>query len=115
MKKLVCWVDIPSLDFSRAVKFYNGVLNINLQEFDCGEEKMACFPTGEGAVSFSPDFKPSANGPIVNFDCGDDLDATMVRVEKLGGQIVFPKTKIEVEGRGYFALFVDTEGNRLGL
>jgi predicted enzyme related to lactoylglutathione lyase len=26
-----------------------------------------------------------------------------------------PKTKIEVEGKGYFALFIDCEGNKEGL
>jgi len=28
---------------------------------------------------------------------------------------MMPKTKIEVEGRGWFALFADSEGNRVGL
>ncbi|MBL7968164.1 MAG: VOC family protein [Prolixibacteraceae bacterium] len=115
MKKLVTWVDIPAVDFDRAVNFYETVLQTKLEVFDCGEEKMACFPTGEGAISVAPNFKPSENGPIVNFDCGNDLDGAIARVVSLGGKIVHPKTKIEVEGRGWFALFHDTEGNRLGL
>lgn len=53
MKKLVSWVEIPALDFKRAVKFYNTILKIKLQEVDCGTEKMACFPSGEGAISFA--------------------------------------------------------------
>lgn len=115
MKKLVTWVDIPAEDFNRAVDFYTHVLNVELQVFDCGEEKMACFPTGEGAISWASGFIPSPNGPIVNFDCENDLDGAMQRVVEKKGKIVHPKTKIEVEGRGYFALFHDSEGNRLGL
>jgi len=115
MRKLVTWVDIPAVDFKRAVNFYSNLLQIELEIFDCGEEKMACFPTGEGAVSFAPGFTPSENGPIVNFNCENDLDGAIERALKLGGKIVHPKTKIEVEGRGWFALFTDSEGNRLGL
>lgn len=115
MKKLVTWVDIPAVDFKRAVDFYQHVLQTKLEIFDCGEEKMACFPTGEGAVSSAPGFVPSENGPIVNFDCGNNLEDAIERVVAVGGKIVHPKTKIEVEGRGYFALFHDSEGNRLGL
>lgn len=115
MRKLVSWVDIPAVDFNRAVDFYSFVLQIELKVFDCGEEKMACFATGEGAISSSPGFLPSENGPIVNLNCENDLDGAMERVMEMGGKIVHPKTKIEVEGRGWFALFIDSEGNRLGL
>ncbi|MBC8004342.1 MAG: VOC family protein [Verrucomicrobia bacterium] len=115
MRKLVTWVDIPAADFERAVDFYTYVLQVELQIFDCEKEKMACLPSGEGAISWAPGFNPSENGPIVNFDCGNDLDGAMQRVEEKNGRIVHPKTKIEVEGRGYFALFIDSEGNRLGL
>ncbi|MDD4644489.1 MAG: VOC family protein [Bacteroidales bacterium] len=115
MKKLVIWVDIPAADFKRAVKFYNAILEIDLAVTECGTEKMACFPAGDGAISFSEGFNPSKDGTLVSLNTGDDLDKTMLRVEKNGGTIICPKTKIEVEGRGYFALFIDCEGNRVGL
>jgi predicted enzyme related to lactoylglutathione lyase len=115
MKKLVSWIEIPALDFNRAVKFYNTILEIKLQEIDCGKEKMACFPSGEGAISFASGFKPSTDGVLVSLNTGKELDKTMLRVEKNGGTIIQPKTKIEVEGRGYFSLFIDCEGNRVGL
>jgi len=56
MKKLVSWIEIPTADFKRAVKFYNTILEIKLQEIDCGTEKMACFPSGEGAISVASGF-----------------------------------------------------------
>ena len=76
---------------------------------------MACLPNDEGAISFSPGFKPSENGVLVSFETDKELDETLKKIEAFGGKIVKPKTKIEAEGRGYFALFLDSEGNRLGL
>lgn len=115
MEKLIAWVEIPAADFKRAVNFYNNVLNIELQEIDCGTEKMACFPTGEGAISWAPGFKPSKDGVLVSLNTGNQLDQTIARVIEQGGVIAHPKTKIEAEGRGYFAIFTDSEGNKVGL
>ena len=42
------------------------------------------------------------------------LREPLARVVTAGGSIVVPKTDIG-EGFGYFALFIDTEGNRVGL
>lgn len=114
MKNLVSWVEIPALKMERAVNFYSKVLGLELEILDFGEEKMACFPGDEGAISLAPGFKPSAKGVLVSLNAGDDLDEALELVEKHGGSIVKAKTKIEAEGRGYFALFMDTEGNRLG-
>ncbi|NTW25650.1 MAG: VOC family protein [Lentimicrobium sp.] len=115
MEKLIAWVEIPATDFKRAVKFYNNVLEIELQEFDCETEKMACFPTGEGAISWAPGFNPSKDGVLVSLNTGNQLEQTMERITQQGGVIVHPKTKIEAEGRGYFAIFTDSEGNKVGL
>lgn len=116
MKKLISWVEIPAVDFKRAVKFYNAVLGIELHVIDCGtEEKMACFPSGEGAISFAPGFTPSVDGVLVSLNTENDLDNTMSRIEKNGGKIIQPKTKIQAENRGYFSIFTDCEGNKLGL
>ncbi|MFW5663724.1 MAG: VOC family protein [bacterium] len=115
MTKLISWVEIPALDFTRAVNFYNKVLNLNLEPMDCGDEKMACFPDGEGAISLAPGFKPSENGVLVSFNVSDTMEETMRRIESTGGVILQPKTKIEAEGRGYFCTFLDSEGNKVGL
>ncbi len=115
MTKLISWVEIPATDFERAVKFYSSVLNIELQVADYGHEKMACFPNGEGAISQAPDFNPSKDGTLVSFNTGKDLDGTIERIKKNNGTMVRPKTKIEVENLGYFALFIDSEGNKVGL
>lgn len=115
MKKLVSWVEIPANDIKRAVGFYNSVFNLNLEIADFGEEKMACFPNGEGAISQAPNFKPSENGLLVSFDVGDSISSTLETVQQNKGKIITPRTKIEAEGRGYFAVVIDSEGNKIGL
>jgi predicted enzyme related to lactoylglutathione lyase len=114
MKKLVAWVEVPAVNLERSVKFYNAVLNLNLEILDWGEEKMACFPNDEGAISQSPGFKPSGDGALVSFHV-NNIEDTLELVKESGGNIIQVKTKIEAEGRGYFALFSDTEGNKIGL
>ena len=115
MKKFISWVEIPTQDFQRAVKFYNHVLNTKLEIVEDDLEKMACFPGGEGAIIFADGFKPSKQGVVVSLNAGTQLDETIHRISATGGKILKQKTKIEAEGMGYFALFEDSEGNRLGL
>lgn len=118
MKKLVSFFEIPATDFSRAVSFYENVLNLKLGVFECDEEKMAFFPEEDGemtgAVSYAPDFLPSDKGVLIHFRV-EDMEAALERVCRNGGAVVRPKTKIEAENCGYFSLFTDSEGNRLGL
>jgi len=115
MKKLVSWVEIPAVDFPKAVDFYKKVLSTEFEIIDCGEEKMACFLSGDGAISQSPGFKPSKDGTLVSLNAEDDLDGAIERIKENGGKIVTPKTKIQAEGRDFFAIFIDCEGNKVGL
>jgi predicted enzyme related to lactoylglutathione lyase len=115
MKKFISWVEIPAKDLHRAVKFYNSVMQVDLQIADFGEEKMAGFPNGEGAISQAPNFQPSSEGTIVSLNAGNEIDGVIERIMAGGGKIITGKTRIEAEGMGYFALFTDTEGNKVGL
>lgn len=115
MKNLISWVEIPTTNFERAVKFYNDVFKFDMKAQDYEHEKMACFPGGEGAVIFAQGYEPSDKGALVSLSVSDNIDNTLKRIEASEGQIVQPKKKIEAEGRGYFAIFIDCEGNKLGL
>ncbi len=98
MQKLITWVEIPAVDFDRAVEFYNSVFNLNLAKQDFGQEKMAFFPNNEGAISFAPNFKPSKDGVLVSFASPDKVEETLIRIQSKGESIVQPKTKIEADG-----------------
>lgn len=115
MEKLISWVEIPTAEFDRAVKFYNKVLKMDMKGENFGTEKMACFPSGEGAIVQATGYLPSQNGVIVSLLVPDSMDLTVARIEENGGKMTQPKTKIEADGVGYFAVFLDSEGNRVGL
>lgn len=118
MKKLIEFFEIPAADFDRAVKFYESVLGLKLNAIDCGYEKMAFFPEESGkypgAISYASDFKPSDNGVLISLSV-ENMETTLSNIQKNGGRVVRSKTKIEAEGRGYFSVFIDSEGNKVGL
>jgi predicted enzyme related to lactoylglutathione lyase len=114
MNKFISWVEIPVTDMQRAIQFYNTVFKLDLQLLDSGEEKMACFPNSEGALSYAKGFKPSKDGALVSLNTKEDLEQTIERILMEGGEVVQPITKIEAEDRGYFAIFIDSEGKQSG-
>ena len=86
-----------------------------MEILDFENEKMACFPNGEGAISESPGFTPSENGILISFNSPTEINQTLKQITALGGKICQPKTKIKAEDLGYFATFIDSEGNKIGL
>lgn len=120
MKNLVKLIEIPAADFTRAVKFYETVLGIELTVCDnCETEKMAFFADFADsepnvAVSWAANFLPSKNGVLVSLNV-ENIEQTLERINANGGKTVRPKTKIEADNMGYFALFSDSEENTIGL
>lgn len=119
MKQLISWFEIPSIDFDRAVSFYKIVLQIDIHTFDYGQDKIGCLPCDgkciSGAICYSPTIKPASEGVLIFLNGGNDINDFLHRVEVAKGKIVTPKTKIDAEGMGYFAIFIDSEGNKLGV
>lgn len=118
MKSFVSIFEIPAMEISRAIEFYQSILDIKIEKMDIPEMQMGLFPT-EGQMTFGviiqgEGYTPSANGVTIYLDGGDDLQVILDKVEKKGGEIVVPKT-LHADESGYFAIFIDTEGNRLGL
>jgi predicted enzyme related to lactoylglutathione lyase len=75
---------------------------------------MAAFPTDEGAVVYETNTQPGNSGVVVSLNVPDSIEEALERVIAFGGKVLREKTKIEAENMGYFALFLDCEGNRLG-
>lgn len=114
MKNLVSFFEIPALDFERAVGFYESLLGIKLETMEGDNEKMAFSPDYQGAISKADDFKPSTDGVLISFLI-DNIDKTIEEIKKNQGLIVIEKTAIESDKKGYFAVFLDCEGNKIGL
>ena len=121
---MVGWFEIPVKDIDRAVAFYNEVFQIKIAVHDMGELVMGWFPLAEdpkakgasGSLVYHKEFyKPSKEGTLAYFTSRTgDIKDELSRIEKAGGNILKPKTKIS-EDHGYMALFLDTEGNRVAL
>lgn len=122
MKNAISWFEIPSKDLNRAAKFYETIFGVSLIPMDTPNIKMRMFPLDDmitdvgGAVVDSGGFhNPSETaGPLIYLNGNPDVQNILDKIEKAGGKIIVPKTEISPE-YGYMAVFIDTEGNRIGL
>jgi predicted enzyme related to lactoylglutathione lyase len=118
MKNVISIVEIPTTNFSRAIAFYQAILNISIEEVDMDGVKMGLFPNdGEGVfvqLINGSGYKPSSDGAIVYLNGGENLQTVANKIEENGGKVIVRKSEIGPE-MGFYAIFTDTEGNKLGL
>jgi predicted enzyme related to lactoylglutathione lyase len=118
MSNSISWFEIPVTDFDRAKRFYEAVLGINIETLNMGPDTMGMFSTDpnvvSGAIVYNTDATPSKQGVTIYLNGGDDLAPLLARVVPAGGTVLVPKTEIGSDF-GFFAHFVDTEGNKIGL
>ena len=79
---------------------------------------MAIFPYSEpnpsGALVAMPQLAPRDNGTLIYLDGGADLNLVLSRIPVAGGKVVMEKTDLG-NGIGHIGLFIDSEGNRVGV
>jgi hypothetical protein len=118
MKNLISIVEIPVNEFSRAKTFYETILDIQIEEADMNGVKLGLFPNEDEGVFVQlihgTDYKPSAHGTVIYLQGGDDLQKVVDKIKANGGTVLVPKTGIGPD-MGFYALFTDSEGNKLGL
>lgn len=115
------WVEIYVEDMSRAQKFYEAVLQIEMIPMqapgDFGDLEMLSFPWVQdganisGALCKTKDFKPGSGGTLVYFT-SEDAAIEIARVEAAGGKVI--QEKFSISEHGFVALAMDTEGNTIG-
>ncbi len=112
----IAHVELPTTDLAATRRFYEEIFGWRV-DIVPGWETYAMFTTpdgqGGGFTSGPQAEAPSATGPILHLEVAD-IDATLAGIAKMGGKTLAPKTKISDEF-GFFALFLDNVGNRLGL
>ena len=119
------WFQIPVLETSRAKKFYETILEIKMQTKHIPEtdEELTFFPFSPGVIratsgrvsgvlTRSQRSKPSMDGITVFLNANPAIQTVIDKIEPAGGKIIIPKTKIQA---GYFSIFIDPEGNKIGL
>lgn len=131
------WIQIPVKDLHRASLFYRNVFDYHFTYDDLNNIPHAIFKEdGDGAAPVKgalvevEEHHNLGLGPILFFDCTDKFDEVLAAIPKHGGEVVREKTQImEQVGNtripasetfiedapGFFAHFLDSEGNRMGL
>ena len=116
-KQFLNWFEIPVLDISRAVSFFNHLYGMKMEVTELQDYAMALFPESTGiggALVMGQGCVPSESGALLYLNASEDMELMLSRVEEAGGRVVMNKTEINGDG-GFFCLFIDTEGNRLAL
>lgn len=114
------WFEISVSDIKRAQTFYETIFGINMDVQDTMGRTMAYFPSDgmngkvSGALVESTMHKPSQEGVKIYLNGNPDLQNALDKVEKAGGKIAMPKTKIS-DDIGHMAFIIDSEGNNVGL
>lgn len=118
MKSYISMFEIPATDISRAVNFYQTILDIKIEKMDVEGMQMGIFPYENQIVTVviieADGYKPSADGVTIYLNGGNNLQGILDKVGKNGGKIITPKTA-HADESGFFAIFIDTEGNKVGL
>ena len=108
-------IEIPASNTETAGAFYGDLFgwkitldsNMNYRMFqpDSGP--------GGGYVQIGASDDMYRPGEVLLYVSTDDIDATLAKVEELGGKTVVPKTEIPTVG--WFGIFTDPAGNRMAL
>lgn len=118
MKSYISMFEIPATDISRAINFYQTLLEIKIEKMDVEGMQMGILPYEKqmvtGVIIKAEGYEPSANGVTIYLNVGENLQLFLDKVENNGGKIIVPKTA-HADENGYFAIFLDSEGNKLAL
>ena len=103
------WFEIPADNVKRAQKFYKAMFGWKISKIP----GMEYWHIDTGGADASPDGgimkRCDPKQKITNYVFVESVNKAAVKVKKLGGKIIMPKTA--VPGMGFFAVCMDTEKN----
>lgn len=118
MNSYISIFEIPATDISRAINFYKEILGVEIEKLEFPGMEMGLFPYQDqmvtGVIMKGEGYEPSASGVTIYLNGGDNLQTILDKVKGNGGKIIIPKT-LHADESGYFAIFHDSEGNKIGL
>ncbi len=112
---MISWFEIPADDLQRAREFYSELFGWNIEESSAPYTKdRMIIKTGNGdAISGSLTRRQKPGQTIVNYIDVSSADRYIVKIQRLGGKVLVPKTA--VPGMRYFVVCEDTEDNAFGI
>ncbi|MEE1674810.1 VOC family protein [Agarivorans aestuarii] len=114
------WAEIAVANMDRALAFYTEHFDLTFRRENMGDMDMAILETEDPeAASFGlcqhEMMKPSMDGCTIYLHLSEKLSPLVDKITQSGVQILMPVTGIKDGEHGYFALIVDSEGNKIGL
>ncbi|MGD9673315.1 MAG: VOC family protein [Candidatus Nitrosocosmicus sp.] len=110
----------PADDIQRAVGFYRDIFNWELEKWANPENPNMDYwfiktKDEKGILGISGGMmkRQSSDHKVTNYITVGSIDEYTIKITEKGGKIVIPKT--EIPNMGYFTVFLDSEGNMLGL
>jgi predicted enzyme related to lactoylglutathione lyase len=113
----VSYFEIPMNNMERAMRFYEAVFDLTLEQQRIDGHPMALFPYSQsrpgitGALAQGDSYQPSKHGPRIYFTV-DSIESTLRRAITNGGKLAYPKTRVDTF---WVAEFIDSEGNQIAL
>jgi predicted enzyme related to lactoylglutathione lyase len=111
----VVWFEIPADNVDRAKTFYGKLFGWKIKKFP--GTKTPYWHIDTAGHDKTPDGgmmqRQSPHHGITNYISVASVDQAAVKVEKLGGKVIMPKTA--VPQMGYFVVCMDTENNMFAL
>jgi len=105
-------IEISTVDREVSGKSYSKLLGCHVEQRP--PMTYATFDTHDGVGGgFNPVNETNPAGLVTVYIGTDDITSTLAKVEKLGGKTYVPKS--EIPGMGWFAIFSDPSGNKIGL
>jgi uncharacterized protein len=121
MSARVVHFEVPFDDADRALGFYRDVFDWQIQSIpEMAYNMVSTGPTSDQGMPSEPGFigggmmqrQAPVTTPVITLQV-DDIDATLVAIEKHGGTAL--GEKMAVGDMGFAAYFNDSEGNLMGL
>jgi uncharacterized protein len=110
----ITWFELQVPDMGQAKSFYGEVFGWTFQPLGEGFEAAFAGDQMVGGLDQSAgDASPAGRHVRIYFDVSD-LEETLAKVEKAGGDVVQPRTKISDEN-GWFATVADPSGLKFSL
>ncbi len=111
-RHIIIHIEFPVTDRGTAEQFYGQLFGWQFTHYP--DQAYSTFDTGavSGALNLLEDALTRPGQPLI-YVSSQDVESDLQRAEALGGEIVVPKTPIP--GVGWYGVFADPEGNRIGL
>jgi uncharacterized protein len=107
-------VDIPAEDPQAASRFYADFFGWQVQPLPTMAYIRFQTPNGLTGGFVGPGGEQQLRaGELLLYVGSDDIDGDLKKAEALGGKILMPKT--EIPKTGWYGMFEDPAGNRVGL